>query len=189
MIDIRKFDSLGHANHGWLDARHHFSFANYHDPKRMGWGALRVWNDDAIAAQSGFPPHPHRDMEIITYVRTGAITHRDSMGNSGRTAAGDVQVMSAGTGVTHSEFNLEDEETTLFQIWIMPDRDGIVVPDAQRAPAHPFRIVIVREREMVTGVEPAVVGVAQAVEFADVDHWPCPFLAALGHRGPAAFIC
>jgi len=124
MIDIRKFDSLGHADHGWLDARHHFSFANYHDPDRMGWGALRVWNDDAIAAQSGFPPHPHRDMEIITYVRTGAISHRDSMGNSGRTAAGDVQVMSAGTGVTHSEFNLEDEETTLFQIWILPDRAG-----------------------------------------------------------------
>src|SRR5690606_8119190 len=124
MIDIRKFDTLGHADHGWLDARHHFSFANYHDEDRMGWGALRVWNDDAIAAQSGFPPHPHRDMEIITYVRTGAISHRDSMGNSGRTAAGDVQVMSAGTGVTHSEFNLEDEETTLFQIWILPDQAG-----------------------------------------------------------------
>ncbi|MDZ3830396.1 MAG: pirin family protein [Sphingopyxis sp.] len=124
MIDIRKFESLGHADHGWLDARHHFSFANYHDPDRMGWGALRVWNDDAIAVQAGFPPHPHRDMEIITYVRSGAISHRDSMGNSGRTAAGDVQVMSAGTGVTHSEFNLEDEETTLFQIWIIPDRVG-----------------------------------------------------------------
>ena len=124
MIEIRKFDTLGHADHGWLDARHHFSFAGYHDPDRMGWGALRVWNDDAIAAQSGFPPHPHRDMEIITYVRTGAISHRDSMGNSGRTAAGDVQVMSAGTGVTHSEFNLEEEETTLFQIWIVPDRPG-----------------------------------------------------------------
>ncbi len=124
MIDIRRFETLGHANHGWLDARHHFSFANYHDESRMGWGALRVWNDDTIAAQAGFPPHPHRDMEIITYVRTGAITHRDSMGNSGRTAAGDVQVMSAGTGVTHSEFNLEDEETTLFQIWILPDQAG-----------------------------------------------------------------
>ncbi|WP_033074135.1 pirin family protein [Sphingopyxis sp. MWB1] len=124
MIAIRKFDSLGHANHGWLDARHHFSFANYHDPDRMGWGALRVWNDDVIAAQSGFPPHPHRDMEIITYVRTGAITHRDSMGNTGRTAAGDVQVMSAGTGVTHSEFNLEDADTSLFQIWIIPDQPG-----------------------------------------------------------------
>lgn len=124
MIDIRKFDTLGHADHGWLDARHHFSFADYYDESRTHWGSLRVWNDDKIAAQNGFPPHPHRDMEIITYVRTGAITHRDSMGNMGRTAAGDVQVMSAGTGVTHSEFNLEDEDTTLFQIWIIPDARG-----------------------------------------------------------------
>ena len=122
MIDIRKFDSLGHADHGWLNARHHFSFANYYDPNRMGWGRIRVWNDDKIAAKSGFPPHPHRDMEIITYVRTGAITHQDSMGNKGRTAAGDVQVMSAGTGVTHAEYNLEDEDTTLFQIWIETDK-------------------------------------------------------------------
>ena len=121
MIDIRTFASLGHADHGWLDARHHFSFANYHDPERMGWGAIRVWNDDCIAAKSGFPPHPHRDMEIVTYVRTGAITHQDSLGNKGRTGAGDVQVMSAGTGVTHAEFNLEEEETTLFQIWIETD--------------------------------------------------------------------
>jgi redox-sensitive bicupin YhaK (pirin superfamily) len=124
MIDIRKFASLGHADHGWLDARHHFSFADYHDPARMGWGAIRVWNDDAIAAKSGFPPHPHRDMEIVTYVRTGAITHEDSMGNKGRTAAGDVQVMSAGTGVRHAENNLEDEATTLFQIWVQTDRPG-----------------------------------------------------------------
>ena len=124
MIDIRKFESLGHANHGWLDARHHFSFASYHDPRRMGWGRIRVWNDDRIAAKSGFPPHPHRDMEIITYVRTGAITHQDSMGNKGKTGAGDVQVMSAGTGVTHAEYNLEGEETTLFQIWIETDRPG-----------------------------------------------------------------
>ena len=124
MIDVRRFDSLGGADHGWLKARHHFSFANYYDPRRMGWGRLRVWNDDEIAAKSGFPPHPHADMEIITYVRTGAITHEDSMGNRGRTAAGDVQVMSAGTGVRHSEFNLEDETTTLFQIWIETDRPG-----------------------------------------------------------------
>ena len=124
MIDIRPFASLGHADHGWLDARHHFSFASYHDPDRMGWGRIRVWNDDKIAARSGFPPHPHRDMEIVTYVRTGAITHQDSMGNKGRTAAGDVQVMSAGTGVTHAEYNLEGEETTLFQIWIQTDRPG-----------------------------------------------------------------
>ena len=122
MIDIRKFDSLGHANHGWLDARHHFSFADYYDPNRMGWGRIRVWNDDKIAPKSGFPPHPHRDMEIVTYVRTGAITHQDSMGNKGRTGAGDVQVMSAGTGVTHAEYNLEDEDTTLFQIWIETDK-------------------------------------------------------------------
>ncbi len=124
MIDLRPFSSLGHANHGWLDARHHFSFGSYRDPLRMGWGAIRVWNDDRIAARSGFPPHPHSDMEIITFVRSGAITHRDSLGNQGRTAAGDVQVMSAGTGVTHSEYNVEDEETTLFQIWIETDHPG-----------------------------------------------------------------
>ena len=124
MIDVRKFNSLGHADHGWLDARHHFSFADYHDPARMGWGAIRVWNDDRIGAKTGFPPHPHRDMEIITYVRTGAITHQDSMGNKGRTAAGDVQVMSAGTGVQHAEYNLEDEATTLFQIWVQTDKPG-----------------------------------------------------------------
>jgi redox-sensitive bicupin YhaK (pirin superfamily) len=124
MIDVRTFASLGHADHGWLDARHHFSFADYHDPARMGWGAIRVWNDDKIGARTGFPPHPHRDMEIITYVRTGAITHQDSMGNKGRTEAGDVQVMSAGTGVRHAEYNLEDEATTLFQIWVQTDRPG-----------------------------------------------------------------
>ena len=125
MIELRPFSGIGHANHGWLDARHHFSFADYYDPARMAWGNLRVWNDDTIAAKSGFPPHPHRDMEIITYVRTGAITHRDSLGNQGRTAAGDVQVMSAGTGITHAEYNLEDEATTLFQIWIQPTRRGL----------------------------------------------------------------
>jgi redox-sensitive bicupin YhaK (pirin superfamily) len=124
MIDIRPFASLGQADHGWLNARHHFSFADYHDPGRMGWGAIRVWNDDEIAARSGFPPHPHADMEIITYVREGAITHQDSMGNKGRTGAGDVQVMSAGTGVRHAEYNLEDEKTTLFQIWVLTDRPG-----------------------------------------------------------------
>ncbi len=124
MIDRRPFASLGGADHGWLKARHHFSFAGYHDPERMGWGALRVWNDDEIAANSGFPPHPHADMEIVTYVRQGAITHKDSLGNEGRTAAGDVQVMSAGSGIRHAEYNLEDAATTLFQIWIETDRPG-----------------------------------------------------------------
>jgi redox-sensitive bicupin YhaK (pirin superfamily) len=124
MIDIRPFEGLAHRDHGWLDTRFHFSFADYHDPERMGWGRLRVWNDDRIAANSGFPPHPHRDMEIVTFVRTGAITHKDSLGNTGRTGAGDVQVMSAGTGVTHAEYNLESEDTSLFQLWIVPDRAG-----------------------------------------------------------------
>ncbi|NBC37887.1 hypothetical protein GTZ99_15130 [Novosphingobium sp. FSY-8] len=124
MIELRPFATIGAANHGWLDAHHHFSFADYHDPARMGWGALRVWNDDTIAAQTGFPPHPHRDMEIITYVRQGAVSHRDSLGNAGRTAAGDVQVMSAGSGIRHAEYNLEDEALTLFQIWILPEARG-----------------------------------------------------------------
>ena len=124
MIELRKFATLGSANHGWLDAHHHFSFASYHDPDRVNWGALRVWNDDTIEAGTGFPTHPHNDMEIITYVREGAVTHTDSMGNEGRTEAGDVQVMSAGTGVRHSEYNRESEDTTLFQIWIIPDERG-----------------------------------------------------------------
>ena len=124
MIELRPYASLGGANHGWLDTKHHFSFADYHDDSRVHWGNLRVWNDDQIAPKSGFPPHPHRDMEIITYVREGAISHQDSLGNKGRTEAGDVQVMSAGTGITHAEYNLEDVDTTLFQIWIIPTRRG-----------------------------------------------------------------
>lgn len=124
MIERRPFDTLGGANHGWLDAKHHFSFADYRDANRINWGALRVWNDDTIAPQSGFPPHPHANMEIITYVREGAITHEDSLGNRGRTEAGDVQVMSAGTGIRHAEYNLENETTKIFQIWIMPNGSG-----------------------------------------------------------------
>ncbi len=124
MIDVRSFDSLGAFHTDWLNAKHHFSFGHYHDPKRMGWGALRVWNDDEIQPQTGFPPHPHQEMEIITYVRDGAITHEDSLGNKGRTVAGDVQVMSAGTGIRHAEYNKEDELTRIFQIWILPDERG-----------------------------------------------------------------
>lgn len=124
MIDIRPYASLGSSHEGWLDTRHHFSFSDYRDPNRMHWGALRVWNDDEIAPQSGFPPHPHANMEIITYVRQGAITHQDSLGNRGRTEAGDVQVMSAGTGIRHAEYNLEPQTTQIFQIWIIPRERG-----------------------------------------------------------------
>src|SRR6201987_1901145 len=124
MIERRPFEKLGGAHYDWLDTKHHFSFADYFDPQRMGWGALRVWNDDAIAPGTGFPSHPHADMEIITYVRQGAITHQDSLGNKGRTEAGDVQVMSAGSGVRHSEYNLEPTKTKIFQIWIEPVAQG-----------------------------------------------------------------
>ena len=124
MIDKRPFGRLGGGNHGWLNAKHHFSFAEYYDPKNMGWGSIRVWNDDEIAPNSGFPPHPHANMEIVTYVRQGAVTHKDSLGNEGRTEAGDVQVMSAGSGIRHAEYNLEPGTTTLFQIWIEPRSSG-----------------------------------------------------------------
>ena len=120
MIKHYPYSELGHHDLGWLDARYHFSFSEYHNVKRMGFGALRVINDDIVKAGAGFDTHPHKDMEIITYVRKGAITHRDSKGNVGRTEAGDVQVMSAGTGIYHSEFNMESEEANLFQIWIYP---------------------------------------------------------------------
>ncbi len=124
MTELRPFAELGAADHGWLNARHHFSFGGYHDPNRMNWGSIRVWNDDTIAPGTGFAPHGHEDMEIITYVRSGAITHKDSLGNEGRTEAGDVQVMSAGSGVRHSEFNHEAVPTTIFQIWIIPRETG-----------------------------------------------------------------
>lgn len=124
MIELRPFDRLGSADHGWLKARHHFSFGSHYDPNNMGHGALRVWNDDEIAPNTGFPAHPHANMEIITYVREGAITHQDSLGNRGRTEAGDVQVMSAGSGIRHAEYNLEPVKTRIFQIWIEPTESG-----------------------------------------------------------------
>ncbi|MCL2715360.1 MAG: pirin family protein [Alphaproteobacteria bacterium] len=124
MIELRPFARLGSADHGWLRTWHHFSFAQYHDPDRMSHGTLRVWNDDEIAPDTGFPPHPHANMEIVTYVRAGAISHQDSLGNKGRTEAGDVQVMSAGSGIRHSEYNLEKVTTTIFQIWIEPTERG-----------------------------------------------------------------
>ena len=138
MLKHYPFDTLGGADHGWLNAKHHFSFAGYHDPKKMSFGELLVINDDRIAPYTGFDTHPHRDMEIITYVRRGAITHKDSRGNKGRTTAGNVQVMSAGTGIMHSEYNHEDEETNIFQIWIMPRSKGIEPRwDAAEFPREP----------------------------------------------------
>jgi redox-sensitive bicupin YhaK (pirin superfamily) len=125
VIERRPFNDLGGEDHGWLKAKHHFSFAGHQDPSRMRWGSLRVWNDDEIAPNTGFPPHPHANMEIITYVREGAVTHKDSLGNEGRTEAGAVQVMSAGTGIRHAEYNLEQQQPTrIFQIWITPSADG-----------------------------------------------------------------
>ncbi len=136
-VEVRPYNGLGKFRIDWLNASHHFSFGQYYDPGRMGVGPLRVWNDDEIAPHTGFDPHPHRDMEIVTYVRKGAITHLDSLGNQGRTPAGDVQVMSAGTGIRHAEYNREDETTTIFQIWIQPRHRGLEPRWAQRAfPKH-----------------------------------------------------
>jgi quercetin 2,3-dioxygenase len=125
MITVTPFEKLGGFRNDWLDTKHHFSFSSYYDPERMGFGPLRVWNDDRIAAGTGFDMHGHRDMEIITYVRKGAITHTDHLRNTGRTGAGDVQVMSAGKGILHAEHNREAEATELFQIWIEPAVRGV----------------------------------------------------------------
>ena len=124
MIERRPFEDLSGEDIGWLKAKHHFSFGQSANAGRMGWGTLRIWNDDEFAPNTGFPPHTHANMEIITYVREGAITHQDSLGNKGRTEAGDVQVMSAGSGVRHSEYNLEPTLTKIFQIWIEPTTEG-----------------------------------------------------------------
>lgn len=125
MIKVNHYETLGRGDFGWLQARYHFSFSRYFNPARMGFGKLRVINDDRVKAGAGFDTHGHKDMEIVTFVRRGAITHQDSRGNEGRTEAGDVQVMSAGTGIHHSEFNMESEDTTLYQIWIEPRAQGL----------------------------------------------------------------
>ena len=133
MIEVRPFASLGKFCNDWLNARHHFSFGEYRDRARLGFGSLRVWNDDEVAPGAGFEPHPHKEMEIITYIREGAITHGDNLGNEGVTKAGDVQVMHAGTGIVHAEINREDVPTRLFQIWIIPDRTGVAPGWSTRA--------------------------------------------------------
>lgn len=146
MLTIRKAEDRGHANHGWLDAHHSFSFAGYHDPRWMGFRTLRVLNDDTIAGGGGFGTHPHRDMEIITYVLSGALAHKDSMGNGRVIRPGEMQYMAAGTGVEHSEFNdSETEPVHLLQIWIYPDRKGAKPAYAERsfakAPAGRLHLV------------------------------------------------
>ena len=149
MKNIRRANQRGHAQHGWLDTYHTFSFANYYDPNWMGFRSLRVINDDLVMPAMGFGTHPHRDMEIITYVLSGALEHKDSMGNGRIIRPGEVQYMAAGTGIQHSEFNpSKDEAVHLLQIWIVPERKGLKPRYAEKslakAPTGQFNLVVSR---------------------------------------------
>ena len=138
MLTHYPYQTLGHADHGWLKSKHHFSFAHYYNPARMGFGKLRVINDDWVAAGSSFSAHPHSNMEIISVIRTGAITHQDSTGNKGITEAGEVQVMSAGTGIVHSEYNRTSEPLTFYQIWLETNKNNVVPRwESRKFPTQP----------------------------------------------------
>jgi hypothetical protein len=138
MLTHYPYKSLGHADHGWLKSKHHFSFARYYNPARKGFGKLRVINDDWVAAGTGFPAHPHSNMEIISVIRSGAITHQDSTGNKGITKAGEVQVMSAGTGIIHSEYNRSHEPLTFYQIWLETNKNNIAPRwESKKFPTQP----------------------------------------------------
>jgi hypothetical protein len=138
MLTHYPYQTLGHADHGWLKSKHHFSFAHYYNPARMGFGKLRVINDDWVAGGTGFPAHPHSNMEIISVIRSGAITHQDSTGNKGVTEAGEVQVMSAGTGIVHSEYNRSQEPLTFYQIWLETNKNNIAPRwESKKFPTQP----------------------------------------------------
>jgi hypothetical protein len=176
MIAIKRSEDRGHLDHGWLDTYHSFSFGEYYDPRNMGYRSLRVINEDVVAAGQGFGTHPHRDMEIITYVLEGALEHRDSMGNHGVIRPGEIQRMSAGTGVRHSEFNhSKTEPVHLLQIWIMPDTEGVKPSyEEKKIATEPGKLQLMAEKSASNGTatihQDAKVYVAKLAQGQSVEH-------------------